>query len=202
MMGKPWKQPKDMPPFSGKSYGELNDIYPINSRIKDDAWRTVGLFYPAWVITRKQFKEQIGKLRFTRFLELCYMQRCEEAKQGFAFHAYTAMKGMSVSGALFAARKAELQRTGLVERIPTSANRARIYRVTGLGKIIIKCFNENLNQANNNLEMWLEQMKAEEQEFRKITYYLVTQYPEWMGKGFQPQKEEEQSPSNVQPSQE
>ena len=75
---KSWKFGKEMPKFSGKSYGELNDIYPINSRINDDTWRMVGLFYPAWVLTRQQYKEQIGKLRFTRFLELCYMQRCEE----------------------------------------------------------------------------------------------------------------------------
>lgn len=199
---KPWKQPKDFPPFSGRTYGELNDIYPFNDRLKDDAWRMVGLFYPAWVLTRRQFKEQIGKMRFTRFLELCYMQRCEEAKEGFAFHAYPALKGMNVSGAIFAARKAELTRLGLVENIPLSANRARLHRVTGLGRMVIKCFNENLNQANDNLAMWLSNMKAEEQEFKKITYYLVTQYPEWMGKGFQPRKVEEEPPRSVPPSQE
>ena len=186
---KPWKQPKDFPPFSGKSYGELNDIYPFNDRIKDDAWRMVGLFYPAWVITRKQFKEQIGKMRFTRFLELCYMQRCEEAKEGVAFHPYPAMKGMNVSGALFAARKAELTRLGLVENIVFTANRARVYRVTGLGRMIIKCFTENLNQANDNLAMWHEKM-TESGENEKLTYYLVTQFPEWKGKGFQPTEPE------------
>jgi len=182
---KRWKFGKEMPLFSGKSYGELNDIYPINSRINDEVWRLVGLMYPAWVITKSQFKDQLpGKLKYTRFQELCWMQRCEEAKEGFAFPAYPAIKGMNVSGAIFAARKAELTKLGLVENIPLSANRARLYRVTGLGKMMIKAFVENLHAANNNLEMWLSMIG--EENYKKITYYLVMQYPEWRGRGFDP----------------
>jgi len=182
---KQWRFGKEMPHFSGKSYGELNDIYPINSRISDEAWRMVGLMQPAWVITQIQFKEQFGvKIKWSRFQELCWMQRCEESKEGFAFPSYPVLKGMNVSGAIFAARKAELTKIGLVENIPVTGTRARIYRVTGLGKMLIKAFVENLHQANNNLEFWLS--KVSEEHYKMITYYLVMQYPEWKGKGFDP----------------
>ena len=184
---KPWKFGKEMPVFSGRSYAELNDIYPINSRIKDDVWRTVGLMQPAWMLTQAQYKEQLGvKLKWCRFQELCWMQRCEEANEGFTFLAYPAMKGMNVSGAIFAIRKADLTKLGLVENIPNMSNRSRLYRVTGLGKMIIKSFVENLHMANTNLEHFLTLVS--EEQYKRITYNLVMNYPEWKGKGFQSQK--------------
>lgn len=196
---KQWRFGKEMPPFSGKSYGELNDIYPINSRIKDDAWRMVGLMLPAWIVTQRQYEEQLGcRMRFSSFQELCWMQRCEERSEGVAFLPYPAIKGMNISGAIFAARKARLTQLGLVENIPLSANRARVYRVTGLGKMIIKSFTDNLNGANDNLEFWLSTVS--EEDFKRITYYLVTQYPEWKGKGFQPHKVEEVKQESSLPS--
>lgn len=202
---KQWKFGKEMPHFSGRSYSELNDIYPIQNRLKDDVWKLVGLMQPAWILTQRQMEPQVGvRIPWCRFQELCWFQRCEEAKEGFATHGYPVIKGMNISGALFAARKAYLTKLGLVENIPLTANRARLYRVTGLGKLLIKCFVENLTQASNNLEMWMASINDND-ALKKITYYLVTQYPEWKGKGFvleSPRKEEESKLESSQPFQE
>lgn len=170
---------KNVPPFSGRSYDELNDIYPIDLRIKDDVWRLVGLMKAAFVVTQRQFKDQLPtKLKWCRFEELCWMQRCEERKEGFAFIEYPAIKGLNISGAIFAARKAELIRLGLVEQIPIEkVKKARIFRVTWLGKMVIKSFVENLTQANNNLEEWL--MKIHPEEYLKITKSLAYNSHRW-----------------------
>lgn len=174
---KPWKEGVDMPPYSGKTWKELQDIYPPNLRIKDDAWRLMGLFAPAWLLTKMQYREILngGKLDTTDLAFLCWMQRVEEAHQNVGFRAWPVMKGINVSGNIFSIRKAKLTKLGLVESMPVK--HVRLYRVTGMGKSLIKSFTDNLNQANENLKLWVDSQTEEHKE--RMTRAMDKSMPGW-----------------------
>lgn len=174
---KPWKAGVDMPVYSGKTWKELEDIYPSHLRIKDDAWRLVGLFQPAWLLTRMQYKELLGNAKITMkdLMLMAWMQRVEEANQNIGFRAWPVMKGLNVSGSIFSARKAMLTKVGLIESMPVK--HVRLYRVTGLGKSLLKSFTDNLNQANDNLKIWVDSQTEEHKD--RMTRALDKSMPGW-----------------------
>lgn len=159
---KKWVPGKDMPFFSGKTWAELEDIYPKEKRINNDIWRMIGLAGPAWLATQNYCKELVGdKIQFRDFLMLCFMQRVEEARDNVAFDSYHILKAFNIGGSLYTTRKAKLHKLGFVEKMPL--RKLRIYRITGLGKMLIFKFVENLQKANDNLLEWVKSQPPEHQ---------------------------------------
>lgn len=159
---KKWVEGKDMPFFSGKTWAELEDIWPRNKRIDSNVWRMMGLIAPAWVITQEYCAGLVGEKIFLQDLNLlCFMQRVEEARDNVAFDSYHILKGMNFGASLYTTRKAKLHKLGLVEKMPLK--RLRIYRITGLGKMLIHEFVSNLQKANDNLLGWIESQPKEHQ---------------------------------------
>lgn len=159
---KKWVPGKDMPFFSGKTWAELEDIYPRNKRIGNDIWRMMGLMAPAWLITNEYCKELVGnKIAFRDFMMLCFMQRVEEARDNVAFDSYHILKGLNLGGSLYTTRKAVLHKLGFVEKMPLP--KLRIYRTTGLAKMLMHKFAENLQMANDNLLEWIKSQPPEHQ---------------------------------------
>lgn len=152
--GKPkWKAGKEMPLFSGKSWTELEDIWPKDLRIGSQAAHIIGVFFPAWVDTHRFVKSQFGfSINMREFLLLCWLQRVEEGRENVGFEGWAAMKGLNIGGRLWYARKARITKLGIVENYPL---RYRLYRVTATGKTIIRYFCDAADQANMNLGEWL-----------------------------------------------
>lgn len=174
---KPWIRGKDMPDFSGTSWKDLNDIWPIDSKINSDPWKILGLFMPAFVVTQQFMKtilngETIG---YRDFIILCWMMRVQESKNDIAFEAWATMKGMNISGTIWYARKAKLTQLGLIENLPVTS--IRIYRITGTGRLIVKYFVDQLTQANDNLGYWISLQDPKMSE--KINKTLCKYCPGW-----------------------
>jgi hypothetical protein len=168
---------KKIPPFSGKTYKELNDIYPISSRINDEMWRVVCLMKPAYILTLRKFKEELKgqSLRFSIFMEMCWMQRCEESKQGLPFSLFPVGRGLEISNNILAARKAELVKLGLIEQMPFTQN--RMFRVTALGKLMIKTMVENMREIEARLVEWNDY-----QDYDTFTKEFIDHVDSWTKK--------------------
>ena len=171
-----WKAGLEMPPFSGKNWWELEDIYSKDKRIGNDIWRVIGLMAPAWLISKQYCKELVGEEIDRRSFEmLCFMQRIEEARENAAIDSYAILKSLNIGGTLYYKRKADLHRLGLLERLPIKG--MRLYRVTQKGKLLIKNFHDNLHQANENIGYWISLQN--EATRGKINKLLWTYYPGW-----------------------
>lgn len=156
--GKPkWKAGVQMPMYSGKSWEELEDIWPADLRIASDAYKIVSLFYPAQIVAQEFQKHLIGEAIGMRdLMTLCWFQRVEDAKENVGLEAFPTMKVMNYGGRLFYARKSKITRLGLIENMPMGM---RMYRITANGKLVIRNFVENLEKANDNLAMWISVQK-------------------------------------------
>lgn len=148
-----WRRGVDMPDFSGKTWSELNDIWPAEDRVQSDVFLIMALFAPAWNklmrFIRDTYDIQHGFDRGSFFL-LCWMQRVQDAKQDLAFHAWPVMKGINVGGRLWYAKKAFLTKHGFIENMPS---RNMAYRVTEKGKIIMKKFIEYVDESRQELDI-------------------------------------------------
>lgn len=173
---KPWVPGKDMPFFSGATWGEIEDIYPKEKRIASDIWRVIGLMAPAWVLSRAYCNELVGApIHFRDFQMLCFLNRVEETKASLALDPYPLLKAFNIGGTLFYKRKVDLHRLGLIEKMPLP--RVRLYRITPKGKLLIKHFHDNLEKANDNLLYWVYAQPKEHQD--KITRILRKYYLGW-----------------------
>lgn len=149
-----------MPLFSNKSWEELQDVWPKELRIVSDAYKIVCMLAPAWVLTQQFIKANYGEsIAMRDFLTLCWLQRCEDARENVAFDSFPALKGLNMGGKLWYSHKSALTRLGLIENIPT---RVRLYRITATGKMIIRKFVENIEQANQDLHRWMSYQPPEQ----------------------------------------
>lgn len=182
---KKWARGKDMPLFSGKTWIELEDIWPREARVQDDAYMILGLFAPAWRQT-KEFIEYTYSitLRSEEFFYLCWFQRVEEARENVAFLFYPNMRAMDWNHALWATKKSRLTKYGFIENLPSGEIKS--YRVTEAGKLIIKKFIDNLNQVREQLLVDL----ANNPQHDRVDTALRRTYEKLEGK-----KEEEQGPA-------
>lgn len=167
-----------IPPFSGKTYAELNDIYPIDKRINDDLWRMVCLCGPAYKLLMQKFSQELDgrTLRFVNFQMLCWMQRCEEAKQGLAFSMGPVANGIQLfNKSLLAMRNSELMVLGLVEQITTQ--KPYIFRVTARGKMMIKTYVEMMRELEGKLSEWIE--KTTDGGYDAFTKAMIDNLDRW-----------------------
>lgn len=167
---KNWARGVDMPEFSGSSWKELEDIWPADVRVASEAWKIISVFTPALLASQIFQKELMnGKYIVSRdFFILCLIQRCEEARTNVATEAWPALKAMNIGGKLWYSRKAELTKLGLIENIPAAG--LRLYRVTGLGKAVIRNFVENVEKAHQDIKYWVSLQPAENAE--RVNRYL------------------------------
>ena len=164
---KRWKAGKEMPMFSGRTWGELEDIFPRNMKLASDAYKIITVLAPAWVKTKEFIKINYGEtIRWDDFTYLCWMQRVEDAKENVAFEAFSARMGLNCNNTLWWIKKSRLTKLGLVENLPIRAQ--FLYRITEKGKMIVKKFTEELEQAHKNLDMW-QSWKSPERALNKVT---------------------------------
>jgi len=161
---KQWKPGVQMPEFSGKSWRELEDIWPAQVRVASEAWKMISVFTPALIASVTFQKSMMnGKYIGSRdMFILCLIQRCEEARTNVATEAWPALKAMNIGGRLWYSRKAQLTKLGLIENIPAAG--LRLYRVTGAGKMIIKNFVDNVEQAHQDIKHWVSLQPKENAE--------------------------------------
>lgn len=159
-----------MPEFSGTSWKDLEDIWPADVRVSSDAWKMMSVFYPAWLATTAFMKATLNGefIRHQEFWVLCLIQRCEEARENVATEVWPPMKAMNIGGHLWALRKSKLTKLGLIENMP--APYLRLVRVTGIGKMIIKTFISNVEQAHRDIKHWNSLQPAENAE--KVNQYF------------------------------
>lgn len=166
---KKWIAGEDFPLFSGKRWKELEDIFPADLKIASDAYKIISVFFPAWVATQAYMKATLGgSIHMRDFFILCWLQRCEDAKENISFESWPAMKGMNIGGKLWYNRKSQMTAIGLIENIPAKAIRA--YRISATGKMVIRNFTQNVEQAHHNLRGWIS-MQPEDQA-DKMMHYL------------------------------
>lgn len=159
-----WVAGKEMPLFSGKTWKELEDIWPKSQRVSSEAAFIVGVFGPALLATMKFMKTNYGySITKEEFFTLCWIHRCEEGREGVATASWPAMKGLNVGGTLWPLRKGNITRLGLIENMPSSY--ITLYRVTATGKMLIKIFVENVDKAHKDLRMWIAD-QGPDPEFR------------------------------------
>jgi hypothetical protein len=157
---KRWIAGVDMAEFSGTSWRDLQDIWPQDVRVASEAWKIVSVFYPAWMRTMKFMDEQMGAhIHMRDFFILCWIHRCEEARANVATISWPILKGMNVGGNLWYRRQAQLTKLGLIESMPSG--RLQSFRVTAKGKLVMKYFIDNVEQAHSNTKAWVAAQSEE-----------------------------------------
>lgn len=157
-LGKPkWRQGIEMPEFSGKSWKDLNDVWPISMRTSSEAYYILCGFLPAFDKIRPFVKELTGSdqpIHFRDILLLAWCSRCEEAKDGLCTEQYPFQKGINQGLRTFWIRKAKITKIGLIENVPTNTY-TRAYRVTEKGRIVLRKFVELVDEAHIKLrDVW------------------------------------------------
>jgi predicted transcriptional regulator with HTH domain len=166
-----WTPGKEMPLFSGKSWKELEDIWPRDLRLSSEAWKIVSVMAPAWLATTKFMKSNYGEaINMRDFFYLCWIHRGEDAKENVATVSWPIMKGLNIGGKLWYKKKSALTRIGLIENIPSKW--VRLYRVTATGKMVIRVFIENVEKAHKDIRMW----KVDSGPGRDETNERITRY--------------------------
>lgn len=191
---KPEKQKFfDFRHFSGKSWSDLNDIWPADIRISSEAWKILSVVVPASELTIQFAKQHIPELTIKvgekkernqqfglrELLWLAWIQRCEEARDNVATDQFPMAKGFHQPLNVVANRKSVLTKLGLVESFPNVAGEpmVRLFRVTDRGKMILRNFVENLEQAHYNLREWISWQPQVHRD--RITNYLSKYCFDW-----------------------
>ncbi len=173
-----WVRGAHMPEFSGKSWQELEDIWPAEVRISSEAWKILSVVIPASEATREfcrgympELTNQKKRVQFgmREILWLAWIQRCEEAASNTFIDPWPIKKGFNIQdNKLFNNRKSVLTKLGLIENMPAPG--IRLYRVTGRGKVVLNKFVSELEQAHYNLRAWRADKPKENCDM--ITEYL------------------------------
>ncbi len=182
------KLPVDLRAFSGRSWSDLHDIWPADLRISSEAWKIISVMVPAAEATVMFAKTHIPALNnksgtrtqqfgLREILWLAWIQRCEEARENVATDQFPMAKGFHQPLKVIYNRKSVLTKLGLVENFPNHSRNIRLYRVTNLGKLLLRHFTEQLEQAHYNLREWISWQPQVHRD--KITKYLSTYCFDW-----------------------
>lgn len=158
----------DMHNFLGRTWQELEDIWPKNIRLASEAYKIISVISPALQITRRQHEELTGKkLRVDDLFLLFWIHRCEEARENTATAPIVIGKPMQWNKKLYAIKQSRLYQFGLIEHFGRYVD---LVRVTGEGKVLMKRFIENLEQAHRDLKYFVSSQPPEGAE--KVNNYL------------------------------
>lgn len=184
----------DLRNFSGKSWSDLHDIWPADLRVSSEAWKILSVVVPASELTIQFAKQHIPELNLKvgekknrnqqfglrELLWLAWIQRCEEARENVATDQFPMAKGFHQPLKVVFNRKSTLTKLGLVENFPNwedGIRDVRIYRVTDRGKMLLKNFVDNLEQAHYNLREWISWQPQVHRD--RITDYLSKYCFDW-----------------------
>lgn len=171
---KRWTRGKEMPLFSGKTWAELQSIWPPEERINSQIWRAIGFYEPAWKFTRIFMKNVYGlTVRMSDFNLVCFFMRVEEHFEDVASIELPIKMTRQVHRDLLNIQKSRITKQGLIEQFPQGGPPAR-YRVTPIGRMMIKTFVENLTQADNDMTHWASQVYPSIQN--DLTIKLLREY--------------------------
>jgi len=158
---KPWVKGTDMPEFSGKSWKELNDLWPPEMRTSSEAYYLLCGLLPAYEKIIDFVHELLGltgrtPLRFRDIMLLAWCSRCEEAKKGLATEQYAFQKGVNQGLKAFWIRKAAITKLGLIENIDAEkSDYFKAYRVTDRGRIVLRKLVEYIEESHVMLrDVW------------------------------------------------
>lgn len=173
--GKRWQKGVDMRPFSGRSWQELENIWPRDMRLASDVWKVMALFPPAEVQNRRFQKALIGVTISTHELcTLAWVQRCEEARENVATETYWMDRGLELNRRMANIRMSNITKLGLIEELPAHV---RLYRVSDLGKTILRNLVEEMEKAHQNIQYWADSQPEEGKE--KVNDYLTRYCFDW-----------------------
>lgn len=150
------KRIKEMTKFSGESWDNLQDIWPAHLRISSEIYSALGVFYPVWVNLNKRYRQQFKESLGLRDLFLLFLfHRVEEAKGDVG--APTFILGVMIDVNylnLLPLKKSTIHRLKLIEQYPMiNGYRPRIYRLTSLGKQILRETVELVEQAHRDVRL-------------------------------------------------
>ena len=160
----PWRQGFEMPEFSGKSWNDLNDVWPIDKRVSSDVWYIMSVFQPAFHRLKPFLSELLGIrindhksktarniFGYTELTMLAWCLRCEEAKGGLCTEEIAFSKGLNQGMPAFWRGKAGITKMGLIENIPTGTY-SKAYRVTEKGRMVLRRFVELIDECHEKLK--------------------------------------------------
>ncbi len=157
-----------MPEFSGRTWRELEDIWPRHVRVSSEAHKIISCISPAWHAMKQDLKKRGIKLRTDELWRLFWIQRCEEAKENVATETYPIGKPHQWNIKLYYLKQSPLMRKGLIEWLPAST--VKLVRVTALGKDILKTFIHYIEQAHRDIKMMVAGQP--EENAAKVQRYL------------------------------
>lgn len=161
-------------PFSGKSWKELQDIWPPNVRISSEAHAMITVMMPASISTqiflRNLLPEGLKKVRFS-FREICLLflvLRCQETRDDAGANRMWIEKAIdSKKRALTFTKLNSLFKIGLIEKYPGHVD---VFRLTGLGMTVAKHYVGAMERAHRDIQTFAETEPPEASD--KINYYL------------------------------
>lgn len=167
-----------MPAFSGRSWQELEDIWPRHIRLASEAHKIISGISPALFAMNQDLKKRGIKLRSDELWRLFWIQRCEEAKENVGTDTYTIGKPHRWNLKLYYLKQSPLMRQGLIEWFPPRPGPAlKLVRVTALGKDILKTFIYYIEQAHRDVKQMVKDQPASGQE--RANRYLSTYCFNW-----------------------
>lgn len=162
-----------MPEFSGRTWKDLEDIWPRHVRVASEALKIIACISPALHALKRDLKKRGITLNSTNLWILFWIQRCEEAKENVATETYPIGKPHHWNLKLYYIKQSPLMRKGLIEWLPITwspGERVKLVRVTALGKDILKTFIHYIEQAHRDIKMMAADQPAE--NAAKVQRYL------------------------------
>ncbi len=177
-----WRQGFDMPEFSGMSWKDLQDVWPIEMRTSSEAYYILGAFSGAWVLLAPLIKEMgIGRLWMQDLCLLAFVSRAEEAKAGLATEYLALLHGVGGGMKALSVRKALITKEGLIENIP-AGEYTRAYRVTEKGRVVLREFIRLVDLCHVKMrEEWYVD-RPEYRDNKPIDNYIKYCTTEFVGK--------------------
>lgn len=173
---KRWVRGIDMREFSGKTWRELEDLWPQDVRVASDAWKILSVL-PAALVASAQFQQALigEKLQPRELFQMCWVMRCEEVKSDVATETLWMDRPLNLTRRMANIRSHKLHKLGLIEQLPISG--LRLYRVSDLGRVIIRNLVENLEEAHRAIKKFADDQPKEGSD--RVNRYLSTYCFNW-----------------------
>lgn len=182
----------DLHEFAGRSWKELEDVWPKPLRLASEAWKILSVTVPAQMATQEFLGELTngGHLSLSELTQLAWLQRCEEARENMAADKEMVMRGCGVRKPITLALKfSNMIQIGLIEEIGL---RARLYRLTPVGKVVLRKFVDNMEQAHYDIIGWKGLQKP--RTVKRIDTWLKTSCYDWGTLQFNEHKRKQAKP--------
>lgn len=150
-MGETKRDKHNFRHWSNAKWGELQDLWPANVKVMNEAFKMLAVFMPAFYKFRNSHPElNIGgrKFRAEDFFYLCWIMRCEDTNEGLMASLFDIIRPLNLAKSQASLKNSRLNRLGLVENIPFV--RGSLYRVTADGRMLLREFCELMEECHRN----------------------------------------------------